>query len=148
MQAPNKNWKQKFHVSFLEVEARCKLFIFVRYCRKIRLIEGNAKYHHLKKLTCKGTLRQVFIRVYRLEIQSVMLVFSTQLQLSPTLPVKKIMLYTTVCKGGGVWGSGPQTDKHLPQSPFTGQLFQMTIFCIVFYESYLTKTTSLRLPST
>ncbi len=32
-----------------------------------------------KKFTCKGTLRQVFIRVYRLEIQSVMLVFSTQL---------------------------------------------------------------------
>jgi hypothetical protein len=23
----------------------------------------------------------------------------------------------TECKGG-VWGSGPQTDKHLPQSPF------------------------------
>jgi hypothetical protein len=23
--------------------------------------------------------------------------------------------------GGGVWGSGPRTDKHLPQSPFTGQ---------------------------
>jgi hypothetical protein len=38
-----------------------------------------------KKLTCTGTLRQVFIGVYRLEIQSVMLVFSTQLfgQLSP-----------------------------------------------------------------
>jgi hypothetical protein len=34
---------------------------------------------HLKKLTCKGTLRQVFVRVYRLEIQSVMLVFLTQL---------------------------------------------------------------------
>jgi hypothetical protein len=32
-----------------------------------------------KKLTCKGTLRQVFSRVYRLEIQSVMLAFSTQL---------------------------------------------------------------------
>ncbi len=31
-----------------------------------------------KKLTCKGTLRQVFNMVYRLEIQSVMLVFSTQ----------------------------------------------------------------------
>jgi hypothetical protein len=29
--------------------------------RKIRLIEGNAKCRHLKKLTCKGTLRQVFI---------------------------------------------------------------------------------------
>ena len=34
---------------------------------------------HLKNLTCKGTLRQLFIRVYRLEIQSVMFVFSTQL---------------------------------------------------------------------
>ncbi len=29
-----------------------------------------------KKLTCKGTLRQVFIRVYRLKVQSVMLIFS------------------------------------------------------------------------
>jgi hypothetical protein len=29
--------------------------------RKIRLIEGNAKRRHLKKFTCKGTLRQVFI---------------------------------------------------------------------------------------
>ncbi len=39
----------------------------------------EAKFRHLKKLTCKGTSRQVFIRVCRLEIQSVMLVFSTQL---------------------------------------------------------------------
>jgi hypothetical protein len=30
-------------------------------CRKIRLIEGNEKCRHLKKLTCKGALRQVFI---------------------------------------------------------------------------------------
>ncbi len=75
---------------------------------------------------------------YRLEIQSVMLVFSTQLckllplsfslwfNSPPPLPpcVIKYTLYTdTVCKGGGVWGSGPQTDKHLPQSPFTGKLF-------------------------
>jgi hypothetical protein len=29
--------------------------------RKIRLIESNAKCRHLKKLTCKGTLLQVFI---------------------------------------------------------------------------------------
>jgi hypothetical protein len=28
--------------------------------RYIRLIECNAKCHYLKKLTCKGTLRQVF----------------------------------------------------------------------------------------
>ncbi len=28
--------------------------------RKIRLIESNAKCRYLRKLTCKGTLRQVF----------------------------------------------------------------------------------------
>jgi hypothetical protein len=45
-----------------------------------------AKCHNLKLLTCKGTLRQVLIRVYRLEIISVMLVFSTQIcELLPLL---------------------------------------------------------------
>jgi hypothetical protein len=44
-----------------------------------QLIDTKTKCRHLKKLTCKGTLWQVFIGVYRLEIQSVMLVFSTQL---------------------------------------------------------------------
>ncbi len=33
----------------------------LEYHREIRLIEGNAKCCHLKKLTCKGTLRQLFI---------------------------------------------------------------------------------------
>jgi hypothetical protein len=32
----------------------------VTKCRKMRLIEGNAKCCHLKKCTCKGALRQVF----------------------------------------------------------------------------------------
>jgi hypothetical protein len=41
-------------------------------------IDTKAKFRHLKKLTYTGTLWQVFIRVYRLEIQSVMLVFATQ----------------------------------------------------------------------
>ncbi len=53
---------------------------------------------------------------------------------------KYTVVYTrkgTVCKGGRVWGSGPQTDKHLPQSPFTGEFFQMTTFCSALYESYL-----------
>ncbi len=35
--------------------------------------------YQLIELTCKGTLRQVFIRVFRLEIQSIMLIFSTKL---------------------------------------------------------------------
>ncbi len=33
----------------------------MRHRRKIRLIESNAKCRYLKKFTCKGTLRPVFI---------------------------------------------------------------------------------------
>jgi hypothetical protein len=55
----------------------------------INYIETKGKCRNLKKLTCKGTLRRVFIRVYGLEIQSVVLVFSTQicelLPLSPSI---------------------------------------------------------------
>jgi hypothetical protein len=50
-------------------------------------IATKAKCRHLKKLTCKETLRQALIRVYRLEIHSVMLVFLTQLcELLPLEP--------------------------------------------------------------
>jgi hypothetical protein len=82
-------------------------------------------------------LRQVFLRVYRLEIASflctsshvgifnpalgsvlscvALLPFSlVQLSLSsPIACVNKYTVYTyTVCKGGGgVWRSGPRTDK-------------------------------------
>jgi hypothetical protein len=44
----------------------------------INNIDTKAKCCHLKKLTCKGTLWPMFIRIYRLEIQSVMLVFFTK----------------------------------------------------------------------
>jgi hypothetical protein len=37
-------------------------------------------------------------------------------------------------QGGEGTGSGPQTDKNLPQSPFAGKFFKMT-FCIAFYKS-------------
>jgi len=37
----------------------------------VNYIDNKAKCRHLKKLTCKGTLRQVFIRVNRLVILSV-----------------------------------------------------------------------------
>jgi hypothetical protein len=42
------------------------------------LVTGN-KMSSSKKLAFRVTLRQVFIRVYRLEIESVMWVFSTVL---------------------------------------------------------------------
>ncbi len=130
--------------------------------RKIRIIEGNAKCRRLKKLTYIGTLRQVLISVYWLEIANVLSAFShvgifdpalwMWSVLSPVAPlpslwffsppvpfpcVNKYTVYThTVC-GGGYGVCGPQADKHLPQSPFTGQFFEMTTFCIVFYESFL-----------
>jgi hypothetical protein len=53
--------------------------IFFLTQRIINKIDTKAKCRHLKKLTCKEALRQVFNRVYRLEIQPVMLVFSSQL---------------------------------------------------------------------
>jgi hypothetical protein len=65
-------------------------FVFDPHARGIiNYIDTEAKCHLSKKLTSKGTLRQVFITVYRLQIQTVILVFSTQLcellHLSPSL---------------------------------------------------------------
>ncbi len=48
-------WQPDVAVANLKLQER------VTKCRKIRLIEGNAKCRHLKTFTCKGTLRQVFI---------------------------------------------------------------------------------------
>jgi hypothetical protein len=72
-----------------------------------------------KKWTYKGTLRQVFIRVYRLEVHSVMLVFLIQLYgpsnflsgstlrpLSPSWCEEVYCIYSMhSVGGGGVWGS-------------------------------------------
>ncbi len=66
--------------------------------------DTKAKWRHLKKFTCKGTLQQVFVRVYRLEIQSVMLVFSTQLCSPPPLPCVKVQYIKTVCGWEGMAG--------------------------------------------
>ncbi len=43
--------------------------------------------------------------------------------------------YTTPNKNLG--GKGPQTDKHLPQSPFTCVFFYIATFDIAFYQSNL-----------
>ncbi len=96
---------------------------------RINYLDAKAKCRHLKTLTCWGIfLWQVFIRVYRLEIQSVMLVFSTQfcelLPLSPSLwfnstslpsslceKIYCVNIYCIVCKGGGgmrFWASNRQ----------------------------------------
>ena len=75
------------------MKVHCFLFLAVSYIFGDSLLkimdykDTKAKCRHMKILTCKGTLRQVFIKVYGLEIQSVMLVFSTQLcELLPLSP--------------------------------------------------------------
>jgi hypothetical protein len=51
------------------------------------------------------------------------------------------MLFT--CIEGGLCGTGPQTDKQMPQSPVTDKFFQMMTFCVAFYEYYLSTVYSL-----
>ncbi len=89
----------------------------------------KAKCRHLKKLPVKDFAAGVYQSLYRLEIQSVMLVFRPSFMnccssnfLTP-FPVLISILYSvyTYSVKGGVWGYGPQTDKHLPQSPCRGQ---------------------------
>jgi hypothetical protein len=102
--------------------------------RLINIIDTRAKCCYINKLTYKGTLRQVFIRVYRLEIQAVMLVFSTQLcELLPlsllfsvlTLPPSPLPFTRIQCaRGGGVWGSEPQTDTPAAKSLYRSIFFR------------------------
>jgi hypothetical protein len=93
-------------------------------------------------LTCKGTLRQVFFRVYRLKIKSVMVVFSIQLcdfcpsnflSGSPPRPPslwKKYTAYTyAVCKQR-VWDPGPQTDNTCRKVPFQVKFFRLRHFAL------------------
>ncbi len=74
----------------------------------INFIDTKPRCHHLKKLTCKWTLRQVFIRVFRLELESVMLVFSTQLC---ELCFLWVSIFTTEAESKekhGVWDPMPE----------------------------------------
>ncbi len=91
-------------------------YLFIVHHGLINYIDTKAKCRHLKNLTCKRTLRQVFIRDYRLELYSIMLVFSTHLcelpspflsgstlPPSPPLPcVNRYTVYTRVRGGGGI----------------------------------------------
>ncbi len=82
-------------------------------------IDIKAKCSHLKKLTCKGTLRQVFIRLYRQEIQLVLyfqpsfvnccpsnLLSGSTLPQSPPPSLLKVHILNThiLCRRGGVMG--------------------------------------------
>ncbi len=95
----------------------------------INYIDTRAKCRHLKKLTCKGTLRQGFIRVYRLGIQSVLLVFrpsfvnccTSNLLSGSTLPpslhtvkVSTVYLFKQGRGGGGRESSTREKGRRAP----------------------------------
>ncbi len=97
--------------------------------------------------------------VYRLEIKAVMLVFrpsfvnccpsnlfSGSTIPPPLLPCVKSILDTHIqcIRGGGLWGFWPQTDTHLPVSPFTSKNFLYDTFCSAFYECYLSTGEAIR----
>ncbi len=112
-------------------------------------VDTKAKCRYFKKLTCKGTLMKVVITVYRLEIQSVMLIWSTQLcELLPLFPslwfnslpspfpvgVGISILYTRIqcVRGGGVWFSG--TDIHPLQVNFLDDhILNCLLWVLSFY---------------
>ncbi len=129
---------------------RDRLIIYSVYHGLNNDIETKAKCRHLQKFTCKG---QVFIRVHRLKIQSIMLVFSTQfcelLPLSPSLwftcnsPPPSLCQSTAYTDSMWLGGRGGcwvlmkiifcRSLTQLPQSPFAGQFFSMTTFCFGVY---------------
>ncbi len=112
----------------------------------INYLDTTAKCRHLKKFTCKGTLRQVLFKVYRQEIQSVTLIFSTQLcelfpshllsgstLANPSLP--SLCEYSVLGGRYGVPGLR-QINTHATKSRYR-KIFLMTTFCIAFFEFYL-----------
>jgi hypothetical protein len=66
--------------------------------------DSKTKWGYPKKLTYKGTLRQVFIRAYRMKIQSVIFLFLTQL--CELLPLFLDLLPSSLCQSTGYTDSG------------------------------------------
>ncbi len=91
------------------------LYLITISRRKIRLTEGNAKCRHLKKLTCKGTLLQVFI------CQRPRTLFPPPPTHTHTVYVYTVYLFTQVGEDGRF-----EPDKKLEGQQFTklGLIYQ------------------------
>ncbi len=82
------------------------------------------------KLTCKWTFSRCLSKFIDLRYGQSCWCFWPSLQ-SPSLPFPVHCIHVDTYTGwGGVFGSGPQTEKHLPQSSFTGQFFRWRHFAL------------------
>ncbi len=109
----------------------------------INCIDTKAKCRHLKKLTCKGTLRQVFFRVYRLEINHVGIFYPALWTVAPlpllfgsTLPLPCVNKYTVYCiriqcERGGEYGVlGFRQIKTCRKVPLQLNFFRLRHFAL------------------
>ena len=65
---PDPGQESKLHrITLLPFPPQPTPHLLCLLCRKISLIEGKAKWRHLKQFTCKGSLRKVFSWIYRME---------------------------------------------------------------------------------
>jgi hypothetical protein len=104
--------------------------------------DTTVKCCHLNILACKGILGQVFIRVYRLKIWTVMLVFWSSFvnccpsNLSgstippPSLPC--VNKYTVQCKLGGGGSGQINTCRKVPLRVFRWQHFALPSMSLIF----------------
>ncbi len=97
-----------------------------------------------KKLACKGTLGLCLSEFIDWRYSQSCWYFRTSfvnccpsdLLSDSTLPTPSpfsvliSILYTRIQCVRGVWGSGPKTDKHLPQTPFKGKFFRWRYFAL------------------
>ncbi len=124
------------------------LFHAFLYPMDYKLYRHQSKMSSYKKLTFKGTLRQVFIRVYTVDWRysqscwyfrpSFVNCYTSSLLSGSTLPPPPFpvwisILYTHIqcVRGAGVWDSGPQTDKQLRQF-FKWRHFALHFMCHIF----------------
>ncbi len=109
----------------------------------------QSKMSSSKKLICTGTLRQVFNRVYRLEILSVMLVFRitsvnccpstfSLVQLSPPPPCPVWLNCKNVQCTGGIWSSAQRQISTVRKVPlkfsFDDNILHYLLWVLSFYN--------------
>jgi hypothetical protein len=126
-------------------------------------MEGKAKFRHLSKLTCKGTLRQCLsvlglerhtplahcIRVYSVLIHTGK--WGVRVEPERRLEAQQFTKPGQKYQHDGLYLQSINSNKQLAQSPFTGKFFKIMTLCfgvyIVNYSMVLAKRRKFSFPS-